>query len=434
MLPHIIKIGSYAVVYITLLSSSALAQLRYTEKIALVIGVQNYSSVQPLRHSINDAKDIASTLEGKGFKVNLLLDPNSNKEIKDAINSYFKGLSKGTVGIIYYSGHATVYQGVNYLIPKNAFLENPGDLDDQCVKIDYVMTAINSFDNLNILILDACRTNSFPTFNRELFKGLTSIDAPRGSIILFAAQPGKVASDGIGRNGLFTSKLLDYIKDPSLDLSTILKKVKQDVFRESNGEQLPSYVDNSFGSDFYFVGSERKTGEEKTVKSRDSANVAKRLTKGNTELVRPRTLPVPGELLFNMPQLAKSSYCSESDAIIDYDSLICSMIKFESIGAKGRVIGVFDTLLQKPLDHKLYIDNNKGDRWFFSNMLESSFIDHEQNVQFWVYRHKNIELKNFSFSVLFYDSKGNRYLQKATPKFDGYCVSHEISQPELVID
>ncbi len=221
-------------------------------KYALVIGVQNYSSIKQLRHSLNDANDIASVLESRGFKVDLLRDPKTNTEIKAAIRRYFNTVTKGTVGIIYYSGHATVHDGNNYLIPANAQVETPADLDDQCVKMDYVMNSLNTNDNLNILILDACRTNDIKGVTKGITDGLVSVDPPQGSIVLFAAQPGHTASDGTGRNGLFTSKLLRYINEPNLDISAILKKVKQDVHVESNGTQLPSYVDNSLGGDFYF--------------------------------------------------------------------------------------------------------------------------------------------------------------------------------------
>jgi len=75
--------------------------------------------------------------------------------------------------------------------------------------------------------------------------------------VVFATQPGTVASDGTGKNGLFTSKLLKYINEPNLNIGDVFKRVKQDVNVESGGKQLPSVVDNSIGGDFYFTVNEQ---------------------------------------------------------------------------------------------------------------------------------------------------------------------------------
>ncbi len=254
------KTKFYALFFLfTGIATTVSAQQDNTKRLALVIGVQNYTAVPPLRHSLNDARDMATVLTSKGFKVETLLDPKSKKEIKDAITRYFNTMreSTGAVGIIYYAGHGTQFEGENYLIPAGAALQIPGDMDEQCVKMNTVMSVLNSSDNLNILLLDACRTNAFPSFSRDVVKGLTNVEAPKGSIVVFATQPGTVASDGTGKNGLFTSKLLKYMNEPNLNIGDVLKKVKQEVNTDSEGKQLPSVVDNSLGGDFYFTKTEK---------------------------------------------------------------------------------------------------------------------------------------------------------------------------------
>lgn len=276
------------------ISFSVNAQQSEPDRIALVIGVQNYTAVQPLRHSLNDANDMALTLRDKGFKVDLLLDPKSGKEIKDAISRYFNLISKGSVGVLYYSGHAIVFQGSNYLIPATAQLQTPADVNDQCVRMDYVIDNLSHSENLNILILDACRTNTFPSFSRDIAGGLANVEPPKGSIILFATQPGKTASDGTGRNGLFTSKLLKYMDEPRLNILDVLKKVKQDVLTESDGQQLPSYVDNSLGGDFYFTKDEKSVSRTKTAANAQEDLQA--LTKGSTAKAQSYESPTQNSL------------------------------------------------------------------------------------------------------------------------------------------
>jgi TonB family protein len=164
----------------------------------------------------------------------------------------------GGVGIIFYAGHGMQFEGNNYVIPTSAKLELSSDLDDQCLKMNAVMSVLNTTNkSLNILFLDACR--SIPSFSRDSEQGWTKVNAPRGSIIVFATEAGKVASDGNGKNGLFTSKLLTRINEPGLNITDVLKRVKQDVFIASEEKQLPSLEDNSIGGDFFFTpGSETK--------------------------------------------------------------------------------------------------------------------------------------------------------------------------------
>ncbi|MBS1557985.1 MAG: caspase family protein [Bacteroidetes bacterium] len=247
-------IKNYIPFFFFFVATLGFSQNNYQKKIALIIGAQNYTSLPALRHSLSDARDMSASLKAKGFEVESLYDPKSKREIKEAINRYFNNMrdQNGAVGIIFYAGHGMQYEGENYIIPTTATLQNPGDLEDYCVRMNTVMAVLKSASrSLNILLLDACR--SLPTFTRDSGEqGLSRMNAPQGSIIVFATQPGKTASDGVGRNGLFTSNLLKIINEPNLNITDVFKKVKQEVYTQSEERQLPSVEDNSIGGDFYF--------------------------------------------------------------------------------------------------------------------------------------------------------------------------------------
>ena len=248
------KIGIFLpLMLITLLAFSPLPQTK-SKRVALVIGAQTYSVLPPLRNAVNDAKAMAAALHTKGFQVDAVYNPKTQKDLRDAITRYYNAMKDqaDAVGIIFYAGHGMQLDGNNYLIPTTASLQMPADLDDQCVKMNTVMTVLKSTSSsLNILLLDACRT--LPSFSRDAEQGWTKVEAPRGSIVVFATEAGKTASDGTGKNGLFTSKFLKVIDVPGLNITDALKRVKRDVFIESNEKQLPSVEDNSIGGDFYFT-------------------------------------------------------------------------------------------------------------------------------------------------------------------------------------
>ena len=107
--------------------------------------------------------------------------------------------------------------------------------------------------NVNIVILDACRDNPFErSWGRGIgLRGLTTMNAPKGSLIAYSTSPGKTASDGDGKNGLYTDILLTHIDSKNTSITAMFQKVRRDVLRKSNNEQMP-WESTSLTVDYYF--------------------------------------------------------------------------------------------------------------------------------------------------------------------------------------
>jgi uncharacterized caspase-like protein len=224
-------------------------------KTALIIGNGSYKT-GPLKNAVNDALDIAAALSGKGFKV--ILKQNASKlEMRNGIREFGTEIGQGGVGLFYYSGHGIQVDGANYLVPIDADVQMKAEVEEECINANAILRAMEFSDNrINVIILDACRNNPFRSFSRGDEKGITRMDPPKGAkqgaIIAFATAPGSVASDGDGRNGLYTSKLLKYMDHPELTLEEVFKRVRIDVSTESAGKQVP-WENNSLTGDFYFT-------------------------------------------------------------------------------------------------------------------------------------------------------------------------------------
>jgi len=217
---------------------------------ALVIGNGAYRAA-PLKNPANDAQDIAAALKDLGFSVTLLTDADQ-RTIEEGIRQFGKTLRMGGVGLFYYAGHGLQVQGRNYLIPVGARIQSEIDVKYEAVDAGRVLAYMEEAENvLNIVILDACRDNPFARSFRSAGKGLAKMDAPTGSYLAYSTAPGSVAADGSGRNGLYTSKLLNYIKQPGLELEKVFKKVRIDVARSSGNKQIP-WDSSSLMGDFYF--------------------------------------------------------------------------------------------------------------------------------------------------------------------------------------
>jgi integrase len=132
-----------------------------TEKrVALVIGNGAYKE-SPLKNPPNDARSMAATLKALGFSVVTKIDV-AKKEMRSALNAFGEEIRNGGVGLFYYAGHGIQSNGRNYFIPINASIQSEGDVEDEAVSADQVLSRMaDAHNRMNIVILDACRNNPF---------------------------------------------------------------------------------------------------------------------------------------------------------------------------------------------------------------------------------------------------------------------------------
>ncbi len=221
------------------------------KRVALIIGNKNYK-IAPLQNSINDANDLADLLKQKNFEVEKVID-GTRLEMRNAVRAFTAKIAKGGVGLFYYSGHGVQLDGDNFLVPIDADYEYKEEVPDMCISVSSILKYMETTNNrLNIMILDACRNSPFKSFSRSGEKGMVRVEAPTGSIVAYSTAPGKTASDGSDRNGLYTSKLMKYMNVPGMTIEEIFKQVRIEVSTESKNNQVP-WESNSLMGDFYFT-------------------------------------------------------------------------------------------------------------------------------------------------------------------------------------
>jgi hypothetical protein len=77
------------------------------------------------------------------------------------------------------------------------------------------------------------------------------MDAPTGTIIAYATSPGRVASDGDGRNSPYTKALVKAMQSPNKPIEQVFKEVRRSVREETKNQQTP-WENTSLSGDFYF--------------------------------------------------------------------------------------------------------------------------------------------------------------------------------------
>lgn len=228
------------------------------KRYALVIGNSAYpKAVGVLKNPVNDASDMAKELEASNFDVTLLTNATYGQiraallRFKDKIDA---GDKDNTVALFYFAGHGVRHEEENYLVPVDASVEFEDDIARYCFPTQRMVLGNMERSNarMNIVILDACRNNPFPSVNRSLSGGgLGEMRRARGSFIAYATAPGSVAADGAGRNGLYTQELLRAMRKPGLTIEQVFKEVRANVLRLSGNRQNTWDSSNIIG-EFYF--------------------------------------------------------------------------------------------------------------------------------------------------------------------------------------
>jgi hypothetical protein len=245
-------------IFILVIEGLSTSSARAESRVALVIGNSAYASIGTLRNPVNDARAMNQALRSLGFEVTLLENA-SKAQIETGLRQFTQRLTPEAVSLVYYAGHGVQIGGRNYLIPVDARIETVASVKAEAVDLDEVLAQIGQGrSGTNIIILDACRDNPFtqpemtvadgsvrrapsrsdPRF-RGISGGLASVNAPSGILIAYATAPGRVAADGSGANGLYTTALIRAMMTPGASLEVIFKQTRIEVMQQSGGRQTP---------------------------------------------------------------------------------------------------------------------------------------------------------------------------------------------------
>jgi hypothetical protein len=232
------------------------AEERPERRVALVIGNSDYQHITRLSNPANDAALMATTLKGLGF---VLVGGGAQKDLDKpaldrAVQAFGQAAEGASVAVFYYAGHGVQVKGANYLVPITANPTKEADVDFQMLDMGLVLRQLESAGaKLNVVILDACRNNPFGGRGlRSTSPGLAQMQAPEGTLIAYATQPGNVAQDGVGANSPFTTALAATITQPGLDIFRIFNAVGVEVKRSTGGNQQPWIASSPIDGYFYF--------------------------------------------------------------------------------------------------------------------------------------------------------------------------------------
>ncbi|OWV73966.1 peptidase [Rhizobium sp. R339] len=231
-----------------------------SRRVALVIGNSVYKTLPSLPNPANDVEEVANTLRAAGFDVTIGVNVD-RIGLEDTVRRFLRSTSNAEAGLIYYSGHGIQVGGQNFIVPIDATLETPYDVETQTMPLDLILNHLKQNSRVQLIFLDACRNNPF---NAQKFwmaeklepvgatRGLARIDSDLGSLIAFSTEPGQVALDGEGALSPYSESFIKRASEPNKEIRQVLTDVRRDVIAMTNGKQVP-WENSSLMDSFYFI-------------------------------------------------------------------------------------------------------------------------------------------------------------------------------------
>ncbi len=264
----------------------AAAETKSLKGVALIIGQSKYEHIAALANPANDARDMAKMLTDLGFDARNVTDRDAAR-LKRDLERFTEDADGADVAFIYYSGHGIEAGGENYLVPVDADVSALKNAGEALVPISAVMDELKKTVPVTIVLLDACRTNPFPADavvrraptasaepigagGLEPVRGAKALanasaeDASLGTVVGFAAEPGRPALDGAaGENSPYAAALLRHLTAmKGTEFGSVMRMVTEEVYLDTKAKQRP-WVNESLRRLLYFgVAPPEPTGDD----------------------------------------------------------------------------------------------------------------------------------------------------------------------------
>jgi len=159
----------------------------------------------------------------------------------------------GSVALIFFSGFGIQAGRQTYLMPVNVQIWNEADVRRSGVSIEPLLADIAARGaSAKLVVLDASRRNPFERRFRGASAGLGAVQAPDDTLVISAAAPGKVVSDGDSEISPLVDELIAQIRVPGASAETVFNRTRLAVSQGTRHEQVP-WVSSSLVQDFTFA-------------------------------------------------------------------------------------------------------------------------------------------------------------------------------------
>jgi tetratricopeptide (TPR) repeat protein len=231
----------------------------FGRRVALVIGNSAYRTVAALPNAVADADLTAKALRAAGFAEVTVVKDLDRESLIAALRDFRSRTDEADWAVVYYAGHGIEVAGQNFLIPIDAALKDQRDVEDEAVNLNRVLASVEGARKLRLVALDACRDNPFVARmtvtggTRSIGRGLARVEPEGATVVLFAAKEGTTAADGDDGNSPFAQAFATRIVEPGVEISLALRRLSDDVYKNTEQKQEPVQYGRLPVEELYFV-------------------------------------------------------------------------------------------------------------------------------------------------------------------------------------
>ena len=237
------------------------ANIKFGNYHALVIGIDNYKNLKPLKTAVSDAKAIAKVLtDNYGFKVTKLINP-SHEDILDTLDELRETLKFKDNLLIYYAGHGWLDKegDEGYWLPANAKKSRRS----RWVSNASITTTLRALKAKHVMVMaDSCYSGRLV---RDAGVKIKNADTPeyfkqmsrKKARVVITSGGLEPVEDGKGEHSPFARAFLKTLSENKgvIDGAKLFNTIRRPVMVEAN--QTPQYSDvrraGHDGGDFLFV-------------------------------------------------------------------------------------------------------------------------------------------------------------------------------------
>jgi len=232
---------------------------------ALLIGIDDYRALEPLKNAIGDVRALSEVLKSIGYDVVVVTNV-GRRDLITAVAKFTESIKEGDTALFHFSGHGVEINQRNFLLAADT--PDPASAGEAVLQQEAIafMDVLAIFDRSKasnrIFILDACRNNPFSTRGargvggrRGLAKEYVPFDSGRrGTFILYSAGFGEEALDRVGPadrepTSVYTRNLMRHLQHADRSILDVAIDVRIEVERLAASighRQSPAYYDAMF--------------------------------------------------------------------------------------------------------------------------------------------------------------------------------------------
>ena len=215
------------------------------EKQAFLIGNARYEYLPPIPSVRHDVLVVKKALEKKGYRVTTCEDCTLD-QLRTSLLTYLEGLRENSLNLIYAGGYGMHLEGRNYILPTDAKIEEPMDVDFACINIQSILTEARQVPGVkSVFFLDTgyeqTLTRSWPASSWKTIG--QQISANQQSLLTFATIPGNTYPIPSGKSGVFAQAFLAALEEDAIPIQSFSQNIRNQVLQVSKGQQIPWVMD-----------------------------------------------------------------------------------------------------------------------------------------------------------------------------------------------